>query len=58
MDVNQQFNQVFKPDFCSEFLRGQQDCIDGVEHKDQGESYNRGYSAQHDLEQVKAARYG
>lgn len=38
----------------SDFLRGQSDCMNGEEHKDgQSESYDRGYSAQYELEQVR-----
>jgi len=34
-----------------DFLRGQKDCKDGKPHKSgQGEDYDRGYSAQYELE--------
>ena len=37
-----------------EFLRGQQDCIDGKPHTDQGKDYNDGYAAQYELEQARS----
>lgn len=39
-----------------DFLQGQIDCIQGIEHKEgMSDSYNRGYAAQYELEQVKDA---
>lgn len=36
-----------------EFLKGQQDCKAGNAHKNgQSESYERGYSAQYEIEQL------
>jgi hypothetical protein len=36
-----------------EFVNGQQDCKDGVPHKDgMGESYDAGYRVQYELEQI------
>lgn len=45
-------------DFNShEFMRGQKDCKDGFPHREgQSESYDRGYRAQYQLEQVLDAR--
>lgn len=42
----------------SEFLQGQKDCMNGVEHKDGTESYNRGYAAQYQHEQNQEAMSG
>jgi len=40
---------------AGEFLRGQIDCRDGVEHRPgQSSDYDRGYSTQYEWEQVKA----
>lgn len=40
-----------------EFMRGQKDCRDGLPHREgQSESYDRGYAAQYQLEQVLDAR--
>jgi len=41
--------------FEDDFLRGQRDCKAGIEHKDQGEGYNRGYATQYEAEQVQDA---
>jgi len=39
--------------WCDDFLKGQEDCIDGVEHKaGKSEAYDRGYAAEYELEQV------
>jgi len=39
-----------------EFFRGQRDCENGVAHKEgQSKSYDRGYAAQYELEQVLGA---
>ena len=39
-----------------EFAQGQLDCQDGKPHeKGQSESYDRGYAAQYELEQVQTA---
>ena len=41
--------------FEDEFLRGQRDCKDGVPHKpNQSESYDRGYAAQYESEQIQS----
>lgn len=37
-----------------EFVRGQSDCVNGVAHLDQNESYNAGYSAQYQAEQIQS----
>lgn len=38
---------------ASDFLRGQTDCKNGVEHRaGQSESYDRGYAAQYGREQL------
>lgn len=38
------------------FLKGQEDCRDGKPHQSgKGESYDRGYSAQYEWEQVQEA---
>ncbi len=39
-----------------DFMRGQRDCKDGKEHKaGNSESYDSGYSAQYELEQLRGA---
>lgn len=41
---------------AEEFLAGQRDCEAGVAHKDgRSESYDRGYGAQYEIEQVRGA---
>jgi len=41
--------------FETDFLAGQVDCRDGVPHKPgMSEAYDRGYSAQYELEQVQS----
>ena len=42
----------------SEFINGQDDCKNGVEHESKTPSYNAGYSAQYQLEQIMSARHG
>ena len=43
-------------DFTTEFMRGQQDCMDGNPHQSgQSEEYDRGYAAQYELEEVTTA---
>jgi hypothetical protein len=43
----------------SEFMQGQRDCRDGVDHKaGQSDSYNRGYATQYEWEQIQSARTG
>ena len=37
-----------------EFMRGMFDATEGVEHVSQGDSYDRGYSAQYELEQIES----
>ena len=40
-----------------DFIRGQADCRDGVAHKDgHGASYDCGYAAQYELEQILSER--
>ena len=41
----------------SEFISGQEDCKNGVEHIAKTPSYNAGYSAQYQLEQIMSARH-
>lgn len=41
-----------------EFVHGQRDCKNGVPHKDGTESYNAGYSAQYQLEQINGEMCG
>ena len=39
-----------------DFLRGQQDCKDGLEHKpDQSEFYDRGYSYEYEIGAINDA---
>jgi hypothetical protein len=39
--------------FEDDFLQGQKDCRNGVEHKPmQSEAYNRGYATQYEKEQI------
>ena len=41
---------------AEEFVKGQLDCQDGKPHKEgQSKSYDRGYAAQYELEQVQTA---
>ena len=35
-----------------DFIKGQEDCKNGVPHKPISEDYTRGYSAQYELEQM------
>lgn len=43
----------------NEFLRGQKDCRDGVEHKDgQHPDYDRGYRAEYEFGEVMAVLTG
>ena len=42
---------------ADDFLQGQRDCEKGVPHKDGSESYNRGYAAQYELEQILGASH-
>lgn len=44
--------------YCiSDFIKGQQDCRDGIPHKSgKGSSYDAGYSAQYELEQINDFR--
>lgn len=51
MNQTQQLN-------CDDFLRGQRDCQKGAYKPNQGDSYNRGYAAQYELEQVQDALGG
>lgn len=38
-----------------EFVNGQQDCRDGIKHKDgMGESYDAGYRVQYELDQQQS----
>lgn len=39
-----------------DFIRGQEDCKAGKPHKEGSESYNRGYSAQYELEAMNTER--
>jgi hypothetical protein len=39
-------------DFSTEFLQGQQDCIDDVVHVSKNDAYDRGYACQYEIEQV------
>lgn len=42
-----------------DFLQGQQDCREGVPHEDgKGESYDRGYATEYELEQMRSANDG
>ena len=41
-----------------EFVYGQRDCSKGIPHKDGTESYNAGYSAQYQLEQINGEMCG
>lgn len=52
-------NDKEKRELFDDFLQGQNDCKNGVEHKEgMNNAYNRGYAAQYELEQVKDAIYG
>ncbi len=49
-------NEIQRLD-AGEFLRGQRDCSNGAPHRSgQHEDYDRGYSAQYELEQVIESR--
>ena len=41
---------------ADEFLKGQKGCKEGVPHETKSESYNRGYAAQYDLEQIQGEK--
>lgn len=42
---------------ADDFLRGQSDCKDGIPHKpNMSDDYDRGYSAQYELEQLLMAK--
>lgn len=42
-----------------DFVRGQADCREGVQHQDgKGESYDAGYSCEYQLEQIQGADRG
>ena len=36
---------------CDDFIRGYNDCKNGVAHTDQGQDYHRGYSTRYTEEQ-------
>lgn len=37
-----------------DFIKGQKDCANGIKHKEgMSEEYNRGYSVQYELEQIR-----
>ena len=40
----------------SEFIDGQEDCKNGVPHQSGTKSYDRGYAAQYELEQMNTER--
>lgn len=37
--------------FCSEFMKGQQECIDGIPHVHVNDARTRGYSAEYTKQQ-------
>ena len=44
-------------DFVGDFLRGQQDCKQGKPHQaGHSEAYDRGYTAEYELEQINDNR--
>lgn len=53
MSINKELGEDLKGQDYVDFVRGQSDCDKGIPHKSgQGEYYDRGYSAQYELEQV------
>jgi hypothetical protein len=38
--------------FCEDFIRGYNDCKNGVPHSDQGKAHKRGYSTRYEEEQI------
>ncbi len=51
--------EMENPIDVSEFMQGQRDCRDGVDHKaGQSDSYDRGYATQYEYEQIQSARTG
>lgn len=41
----------------SDFIRGQSDCKEGIPHRaNQSHDYDRGYSAQYEIEQILSER--
>ena len=38
----------------NDFIQGQSDCKKGIPHKSKSEEYDRGYSAQYTLDEVRA----
>jgi hypothetical protein len=43
-------------DQVSDFLQGQKDCRNGKPHKSGSTEYNRGYSVEYELEQMRTHR--
>lgn len=39
-------------DDVNEYFRGERDCVDGVEHTDNGYWYNRGYREEYQAQQM------
>jgi hypothetical protein len=53
--LNSQIAEIACNYVVSEFIDGQRDCRDGKPHFDgKGESYDAGYSAQYQLEQIQS----
>ena len=54
-DLNSQIAEIACNYNVIEFVNGQKDCRDGVPHKDgKGDSYDRGYACEHELEQQQS----
>ena len=39
-------------DFCDGFIRGYNDCSEGVPHKNGTDAYNRGYNTQYESQVI------
>ena len=49
-------DKISNPD---EFLRGQQDCQEGIEHKTgRSDDYDRGFSAQYQMQEAMTYKQG
>jgi len=47
MDMSDQYIEIY------EYVDGMKDCREGAEHKNRNPSYNRGYAAEHEMQEVR-----
>ena len=45
-------NSIGDMEFCEDFIKGYQDCRDGVRHQSKSKDYDDGYAARYEHEQV------